>query len=132
MDILRRTDLRNSLEHELAFETRHKQLTSHGRVKWLIGMLSEYVERWNGFCQPPFAGMHDAVQDSGFAMIEIGAALLSRELRMADPPIVVFDAWLHFISCLSEMRDRADFRLLNGLVSGMRQVEAAMATWKGE
>lgn len=130
MDILRRTDLRNSLEHELAFETRHKQLTSHGRVKWLVGMLSEYVERWIGFCQPPSAGMHEAVQDSGFAMIEIGAALLSRELSVADPPKVFFDAWLHFISCLSEMRDRADFRLLNDLAGGMRQVEATLAIWE--
>lgn len=132
MDILRRTDLRNSLEHELAFEARRKQLTSHGRVKWLTRMLSEYVERWIGFCQPPTAGMHEAVQNSGFAMIEIGTGLLSRELGMTNPPKIVIIAWLHFISCLSEMRDRADARLLDELANGIREVEAAMATWEKE
>jgi hypothetical protein len=130
MDILRRTNLRNSLEHELAFEALHKQLTSHGRVKWLVGMLSEYVERWIGFCQPPFAGMHEAVQDSGFAMIEIGTGLLSRELGMVRPPRMLIEAWLRFNACLNEMRDRADYRMLDDLASGIRQVEAAMEAWQ--
>ena len=130
MDVLRRTDLRNALEHELAFVTQRKSLTGPRRVQWLVEMLTEYVERWIGFCQPPAAGMHSMVEDSGFAMMEIGAGLLNRELRAADAPSAVISAWLGFISALSEMRDRADHRLIWDLEHGIGEVQSAMSAWK--
>jgi hypothetical protein len=130
MDIVRRTDLRNSLEHELAVETQRKGLGPQDRVEWLLQMLSEYVERWIGFCQPPTVGMHALVQDSGFAMIEVGAGILSRELQRARPPGTVFAAWLGFLSCLSEMRDRADYRLISDLQDATRGLEDAISIWR--
>jgi hypothetical protein len=129
MDVLRRTTLLNSLEHELAFDTKRLHLTGEARVKWVVGMLAEYVERWIGTCSPPIGGMHEMVQDSGFAMIEIGSGVLSRELATVDAPRDVIRAWLRFMACLNEVRSRADHRLLPDLSAAISEMSSEVRRW---
>ncbi len=126
MDAFRRESLRNSLEHELEFQSKRRGLTPAGRVGWLAAVQVEYVERWLGFCSDPTISMQDLVNSELFAVIETGAGVLTSDLHGTPASADSIRCWLAFVACLNEIRDRADRRLTSRLEETVREFRATL------
>ena len=98
MNSSRRIELHGWLRHELSRQSRERNLSSTGRVVWLLDQVENYVERWLGNPQTAGASSNDL-----FQMIEIGAEAVSAELAGLDR-IGVAESWHHFLALLAAFR----------------------------
>jgi hypothetical protein len=131
MDDKRRDELRASLERELKEKSAQEQLSSRDRIHWLADRLGEYLERWLGFCAISDASMPPLVDHVLFGMVEIGAEVLTEELRRPSVPRTISDAWYTFPKVLETARswnEKSEAEQLRVVLAGWRSKLAA-ATW---
>lgn len=100
---------------ELERESAQNDSGAAGRVRWLSNQLEQYLERWLGFCAISDAPMSSLVDSVAFGAVEIAADVLTPELRNAEVPVTVDDAWQAFLTSLRRVRDEADRQQAQGL-----------------
>jgi hypothetical protein len=106
MNAARQLELQASLRRELIRQAQEHNLTSTGRVVWLLDQVENYVARWLGLraVSPQTA---DAPSDDLFHMIEIGAKAVSAELIGLEPPASA-ETWPEFLAVLAAARAGSD------------------------
>lgn len=125
MDPTRRLTLRSALEQELAETTNREGFNSLERIRWLSEHLEEYIERMVGFCALPDLTWQTLIASDGFAVIEVGADAITRELQNTKVSPRFHSAWQSFGRCLLNFRTSGNKQQVHELYDAARQVRSA-------
>lgn len=98
----RKRDLKDSLRRELHRQSAVHCLSPIARVRWLVEQLENYVERWRGLCKVDSQAKR-LFDDDLFFMVEIGAEVVSEELRSVEAPAIA-NRWHCFVEALAAIR----------------------------
>ena len=126
MDIDRQRLLKAALENELQFETEQAGLGPAERATWLAARLEHYVDRWLGFCDDPTIPLSALLSGDLFGVIEIGADLLDREMRLIDQSGESIVAWQEFVELLSAVRAAEDRSGISSLLRSARRLHETL------
>lgn len=118
MNAARHHELQASLGHELHRQTDERNLSSTGRVVWLLDQIENYVERWLALRTSAGRTMAPA-DDDLFGMIEIGAKMTSTELQ-AQGTSAFAERWLEFLAVLEAARAETDVQRLTESLAAVR------------
>jgi hypothetical protein len=118
MDHARRQALALSLRQRLETQP------ASARTSWVEEQIENYLERWLAFralttTNPPPA------DDDLFAMIEIGAGILSDEFRDAKLSPELTKYWSEFLDLLAAVRKFGDEGVVGKLRSKLAQVRSS-------
>ena len=102
MNAARQHELKASLQRELNRQAQERNLSSTGRIVWLVDQVENYVERWLGM-RVAIPSTTLPLDDELFGMIEIGAKAVSAELQSLEAP-AVGHSWRAFLAALAAVR----------------------------
>lgn len=125
MDPSRRRELRGSLESRLEEAARARGLGAAERAAWVAAHLEEYVERWLGMLDLLPSSASEITGDA-FGLVRIGADVLTRELRDADPPRELLLDWIAFLALLDELREQGGREWAPRLLDAVRRVRSRL------
>ena len=106
MNPARQLELKASLRRELSRQAHERNLSSTGRVVWLLDQVENYVERWLGLRAAPAQTVVPSSDDL-FQMIEIGVEAVSAELHGLESRAIA-ESWHDLIAVLAAVRAGSD------------------------
>lgn len=127
MDATRRRELRRSLEDRLEAEARERGMSPLERAAWVAEHVEEYVDRWLGLLALPSWSWSDVVQHDLLGTVSLGADLLTRELRQAEPSREALAAWAAFLATLDDVQTRGGPSVAPLLLDAAREVRSRLA-----
>lgn len=123
---VRHRAFRESLEERLAAESIRYGWSAHERVVWLAALVDEYLERWAGVREYSDWSAEELIESDLFAVLEIGASVLAREIGSAALSAETLAAWLAFLAALGELRIKADMKLAPTLIRSLENFRASV------
>lgn len=122
---LRTTELRASLQRELAAASTRGRFDPRGELRWLHGELTNYLDRWLAFAAIESIPMKSLLADDLFAMVVVAADEF-RARRRALPDHAALQAWERFDSGIGGLRPTEARASLVGLQTALAEVGAAL------
>lgn len=89
-------------------------------------MVDEYLARWLGIREYSDWSAEELIESDLFAVMEIGASVLTREIGSAALSGETFAAWLAFLAGLGELRVGADMQVAPTLSKSLEDFRASV------
>lgn len=126
MDSGKRLQLRDALEQALDSDTRGRAPGSQARLDWIVNHLVDYVDRWLGLLRLPDWPWDDIIEHDSFSMIEIGAAVLTRELAECETSTPALREWAQFLTAVDRVKHGGGREVAGELDASIRKVRQSL------